>query len=224
MFLERAAHLLKNHATAVQAASHLLLQSGADADEATRARWRNALRESAAGMHRLLEQVEQLGQELSPAPAPLSSTPLAAWLGEQVRAARAATPSAQVTLTAGRVSPGTWRFATVSAALALGCLLRNALVHPAAGARATVTGRAVPGGLRLIVADDGAGVPANERPRLFTPFLRGEAARDLPGAGLGLTLARAAAGRAGGSVSPHPASPRGARFELFVRGTRIAAS
>lgn len=223
-FLERAAHLLKNHATALRAASHLLLESGATVDEAIRIRWRTALRESGAGMLSLLEHLEKLGQELTPTPAPLSSTPLAAWFREQVREAQAATPAARVTLTTGRAPAGTWRFATASAALALGCLLRNALVHPKAGARAAVTGRAVPGGLLLVVSDHGAGVPANERRRLFTPFFRGEAARDLPGAGLGLVLARAAAARAGGNVSHHPVSPRGARFELFVRGERLAAS
>ena len=223
-FLERAAHLLKNHATALRAASHLLVESGPAVDEAMRVRWRTALRESGAGMLRLLEQLEKLGQEITRAPAPLSSTPLAAWLREQVREAEAATPAARVALTAGRTPAGTWRFATASAALALGCLLRNALVHPAAGARAAVTGRAVPGGLLLVITDDGAGVPANEEPRLFTPFFRGEAARDLPGAGLGLVLARAAAARAGGTVSHQSVSPRGARFELFVRGERLAAS
>ncbi|MFM8336473.1 MAG: sensor histidine kinase [Opitutaceae bacterium] len=223
-FLERAAHLLKNHATAVQAASHLLLQGGAGADEAMRDRWRNALRESAAGLHRLLGQMEQLGHELSPAPPPVSPVPLASWLREQVRSARAATPRARVTLTAGSAPAGTWRFATASAALALGCLLRNALAHPPAGARAKVTGREVPGGFLLVVADNGRGVPATEAPRLFTPFFRGEAALERPGAGLGLVIARAAVTRAGGRISHHSVSPRGARFELFIRGTRLPPS
>ena len=62
--LQRAAHLLKNHATAMRNASHLLLQADAPADPSLRARWRNALRDSGAGMHRLLGQLEHLGDAL----------------------------------------------------------------------------------------------------------------------------------------------------------------
>lgn len=221
-FLQRTAHLLKNHVTAVQTASHLLLQPAAPVDESVRVRWRNALRDSGAGMIGLLEQLEKLGDSLRRDPAGVSNVTLAEWMDEQLRVARTQEPAGRVELSAGRRPGGVWRFATAPAALALGCLLRNALVHPFTGARASLSGRAVPGGLLLVVADDGAGVPAGEVSRLFTPFFRGEAACDLPGAGLGLAVARAAAARAGGSITYRRASPCGARFELFVRASRPA--
>ena len=219
--LQRAAHLLKNHATAMRNASHLLLQAEAPADPSLRARWRSALRDSGTGMLQLLGQLERLGDALRLDPAALASVPLADWIRDRVREARVTDPAPPVALTTSRLPAGTWRFATTPAALALGCLLSNALTHPRAGARATVTGRAVPGGFLLVVADNGQGVPVKESPMLFTPFFRGEAALDRPGAGLGLVIARAAATRAGGHVSHHSVSPRGARFELFVRGTRL---
>ena len=222
--LQRAAHLLKNHATAMRNASHLLLLPDAPADQSMRDRWRSALRDSGTGMLQLLVQLECLGDSLRPDPAALASVPLADWIRDRVREARVAEPASDVALTIGRLPAGTWRFATAPAALALGCLLRNALTHPPAGARASVASRMVPGGLLLVVADNGAGVPANESPLLFTPFFRGEASLDRPGAGLGLVIARAAAARAGGHVSHHPVAPRGARFELFVRGTRLPPS
>lgn len=222
--LQRAAHLLKNQATAVQAATHLLLLPDGPADESVRTRWRGALRDSGAGMLRLLGQLDKLGDSLSPAPVSRGAVPLAAWIRDQVREARAGEPAARITMTTGRVPAGTWRFAAAPAALALGCLLHNALVHPPAGARASVAGRAVAGGFLVVVADSGAGVPAAELPLLFTPFFRGEAALERPGAGLGLVIAAAAAARAGGHVSHRSVSPRGACFELFVRATRLAPS
>jgi signal transduction histidine kinase len=78
-------------------------------------------------------------------------------------------------------------------------LLENARVHGRGAVRMRVEGddeRA-----RLTVADDGAGVGAGEVDRLFVRFARGEAARDRPGAGLGLPIARGLAEGMGGEVA-----------------------
>jgi signal transduction histidine kinase len=61
----------------------------------------------------------------------------------------------------------------------------------------------------LMVSDDGPGIPAAERARVFTPFYRGERGRTLDGArgvGLGLTLARRVAEVHGGSIAVEAAS------------------
>jgi signal transduction histidine kinase len=46
----------------------------------------------------------------------------------------------------------------------------------------------------LEVSDNGPGVPADERERIFSRFYRGEASRTTPGNGLGLNLVAAVAG------------------------------
>jgi two-component system OmpR family sensor kinase len=53
----------------------------------------------------------------------------------------------------------------------------------------------------IAVADDGPGVDAEERDRIFEPGARGEAGNSTQGAGLGLALARRLARSAGGDVS-----------------------
>lgn len=220
-FLTRSAHFLKNGAAAAKAAAHLLSAHGGQADAATRGRWRDALGEAVEGLRRALNQLEALGQALTPGEPGTDEARLATWLEERVRRARESEPAAKTLLAVGRVPAGRWRFAAGPAAVALDCLLANALVHPPPGARATVSARATAGGLAFTVVDDGPGIPPGEIDGLFTPFFRGAAAQGRPGAGLGLTLARAAATRAGGRVTLRRNGPRGAHFELFLPARRL---
>ncbi|MZE71091.1 HAMP domain-containing sensor histidine kinase [Streptomyces sp. SID5789] len=66
------------------------------------------------------------------------------------------------------------------------------------------------------VADDGEGVSAADRERIFERFVRLDAARsrDDGGAGLGLAIARDVAVRHGGTLTVHDAPAGGALFEL----------
>ncbi|KEO88647.1 hypothetical protein EH31_16965 [Erythrobacter longus] len=71
----------------------------------------------------------------------------------------------------------------------------------------------------LTVADDGPGVPAEERERVFQRFYRGEAtASDIQGNGMGLALARAIAECHGFSLSLMDKA-EGASFVLQRRGS-----
>ena len=99
----------------------------------------------------------------------------------------------------------------------LGNLLDNAQRH--AASRVTVALRSEGGQLVLEVADDGEGVPEEERERIFERFVRLDAARsrDDGGAGLGLAIARDVARRHGGTlrVSDSP-DLGGALFTLVL--------
>lgn len=72
----------------------------------------------------------------------------------------------------------------------------------------------------VAVADDGEGVPAADRERIFERFVRLDAARsrDDGGAGLGLAIARDVAVRHGGTLTVHEAPAGGALFELRLPG------
>ncbi|MDK1474873.1 HAMP domain-containing sensor histidine kinase [Streptomyces sp. 549] len=95
-------------------------------------------------------------------------------------------------------------------------LLDNAQRHAAASVRVSV--RRVPGGewAVLEVADDGQGVPDDERERVFERFVRLDDARsrDDGGAGLGLAIAREVAHRHGGTLHADRAPEGGALFVL----------
>jgi signal transduction histidine kinase len=64
----------------------------------------------------------------------------------------------------------------------------------------TVRAQALDGGVEIEVADTGAGIAAAQRDRVFEPFFRGDAARQSPGAGLGLAISRAIVEAHGGAI------------------------
>ena len=77
----------------------------------------------------------------------------------------------------------------------------NAATH---GVRARVNVHNANGPMaRIVIEDDGPGIPADGMDQVFEPFFRADPARrqDVPGAGLGLTIAREIIQRAGGSIS-----------------------
>jgi two-component system, OmpR family, osmolarity sensor histidine kinase EnvZ len=89
----------------------------------------------------------------------------------------------------------------------LGNLIANARQY---GEHVWLSSEPAPDGIDILVDDDGPGVPAAERDRVFRPFVRLDASRNpsTGGVGLGLTIARDVARSHGGDVRLE-ASPRG---------------
>jgi signal transduction histidine kinase len=52
-----------------------------------------------------------------------------------------------------------------------------------------VTGQRIGGRVSIMIEDHGIGIPKNDLPFLMQPFFRGQNVRNLPGTGLGLSLA-----------------------------------
>jgi signal transduction histidine kinase len=101
---------------------------------------------------------------------------------------------------------------------AVGNLLDNAVRHARGAVSVTLAER--DGDAVLTVADDGPGIPADERERVFERFTRLDDARSADGgAGLGLAIARDIAERHGGTLTLED----GSRFVLrlpVLRATR----
>jgi signal transduction histidine kinase len=100
-------------------------------------------------------------------------------------------------------------------------LIVNAIRHTPADGSVVVRARPAAGGagVEVEVVDDGAGVPAAERERVFEPFYRGGedgSARSSDGAGLGLAIARAIVEAHGGRIWLEPAQPRGTRVRFTL--------
>ena len=72
-------------------------------------------------------------------------------------------------------------------------LIENAIRHTPSGTVIDIQLRSESAAPRLVVADNGPGVPANARDKLFDRFFRLERSRTTPGTGLGLSLVKAIA-------------------------------
>jgi signal transduction histidine kinase len=91
-------------------------------------------------------------------------------------------------------------------------LLNNALKYSPIGAPIEVTLTTVGTVAEVRIADDGVGVPDEERAMLFTPFYRTSRTRDLPGTGLGLHIAKRLAERHGGDLRLDASTTAGSVF------------
>jgi len=104
-------------------------------------------------------------------------------------------------VTSEDMQPVTVRVSRFKLNRALRNLIINAATH---GIRARVSVSSPNGPMaRIHIEDDGPGIPDEVIDQVFEPFFRADPARrqDIPGAGLGLTIARELIQRAGGDVS-----------------------
>ena len=121
--------------------------------------------------------------------------------GDEVRV-RATIPERPVAIDADRV-----RLQQV-----LSNLLDNAVKYGAGEVQVRL--EAVDGLATVVVADDGAGIPAEAREQIFERFYRGdpELTAGVGGSGLGLYISRELVRAMGGRIWVEPNDPRGSRF------------
>jgi signal transduction histidine kinase len=101
-------------------------------------------------------------------------------------------------------------------AQAIGNLIDNALKYATDGGLITVEVQTLPDGkVWITVADDGPGIPDEEKPKVSTRFYRGDASRGTPGVGLGLTLVASVAKVHGGVLELADNNP-GLRANMII--------
>ena len=99
-------------------------------------------------------------------------------------------------------------------------LLDNAIKYGRAQGRVRVEGRASNGSVELCVADDGPGIPAESRERIFERFYRVDKARsrEAGGTGLGLAIVKHIVQSHGGKVWVESGPGPGAQFYFTLPG------
>lgn len=171
------------------------------------------------GAHRLRMVVEDL---LAAASSDMSMTPVRLDLAEAIRSAlvsmRPVAQNAGITLehhVAGSVQAmlDPERFGQL-----LDNLLSNAIKYSPAGSTVGIRVRLDAGTKQVVVEvqDQGPGITAEDAELVFEPFYRSQSAREsaVPGAGLGLSVARSIAERHGGSLRLQSSEGAGTTAQL----------
>jgi signal transduction histidine kinase len=104
-------------------------------------------------------------------------------------------------------------------------LIDNGLRHAPAGSTLTLSAARAGEGIELRVTDQGCGVPAEQREKIFEPFAQGSTEQLLTrtGRGLGLTFCRLAVEAHGGKIRIEGANP-GAAFCVFLPNAALPAA
>jgi signal transduction histidine kinase len=225
-FVSTASHELRTPLTMLQGTMELLeedIRSG-QIDELDALRQVNTAR-------RELDRLSALSGELLDlsrldAAVPLRSEPVE--LGEIVRAVAAEfelrARERSTTLDVILPEASCWgRGDPDAVARVVRILLDNALRYGPRGAPVSVEAHSGGGEARITVADRGAGIPADERDRIFERFHRGGAAASSGGFGLGLAIGRELAQRMGGELGVDGDGSDGTRFALTLRTARSPA-
>jgi two-component system sensor histidine kinase KdpD len=95
-------------------------------------------------------------------------------------------------------------------------LLDNAAKYTPAGTRIGIRAEETEGMVRVIVDDDGPGLPNGGAARLFDKFQRGSKEGTIVGVGLGLAICRAIVEAHGGTIAANTKPGGGARFAFTL--------
>jgi signal transduction histidine kinase len=102
-------------------------------------------------------------------------------------------------------------------------LIENAIRHTPAGTNILIEGRPTPEGIKVVVHDDGPGIPEQEYPKITRRFYRLSSSRSEPGNGLGLALVSAIASLHGARMAFLDGNP-GLSVKLLFSPTGPVAS
>ncbi|MFF7026001.1 sensor histidine kinase [Streptomyces klenkii] len=210
-FVADASHELRNPVAAVRSRLEVALAApGGPSPEAVGAALEDTVR-----LQRVAADLLLLARFDARAPmAAAEPADLALLAAEE--AARRPAPRVPVSVRAGAPVPLRGRTGQLERLLAN--LVDNALRHAASRVVITASLDEAAGRAVLEVADDGPGIPEEERERVFERFVRLDAARtrESGGSGLGLAIAREIARAHGGSLEAAPGGEPGGKGARLV--------
>jgi two-component system phosphate regulon sensor histidine kinase PhoR len=95
-------------------------------------------------------------------------------------------------------------------------LVHNAIKFTEPGGEVTVTASAEAGQIRVVVADTGIGIAAEDLPRIFERFFKTDRSRAAGGTGLGLAIAKHIVHAHGGEICAESTLGKGSRFSFTL--------
>jgi signal transduction histidine kinase len=99
---------------------------------------------------------------------------------------------------------------------ALANLVDNALKYTSAGGKVWIQSERVDGRIRVVIRDNGIGIPLQEQDRIWERLYRGDKSRGQRGLGLGLSLVKAVVQAHGGELKVESEPEKGAKFVVTL--------
>ncbi|QBO35906.1 PAS domain-containing protein [Periweissella cryptocerci] len=193
-FVSNASHELKTPITAISGFSETLL-AGAKDDPATLEQFLKIIDEESKRLIDLIEDVLSISRLNGDygGKAAIEEIELASWVQHELATIQVVANQRNIEL---RDEVGAdMRVKTQSKALAqiLKNLVGNAIKYGHEGGFVSVSAEILPVGWRLVVHDNGIGIPTEQQPRVFERFYRGDPSRTrqiASGTGLGLAIVK----------------------------------
>lgn len=196
-FVQDAAHELRTPMAVVAAQAHVLANAANEAERRVAAESLDAALQRASHLSRQLLALATLDETRTGAAQSLDLADLVEQALAQL-APQALERGLDLSLDGPPTLPARVDRAAFESVLLN--LVDNALRYVPAGGRVAVTLSAEGQTALLRVADDGPGIPADQREAAFERFWRGASSGDIAGSGLGLAIVRRAVLRLGGQV------------------------
>ncbi|WP_329122934.1 sensor histidine kinase [Streptomyces sp. NBC_01465] len=205
-----ASHELRTPLTALRTNAELLARADR-LTEAQRTRASTALTRQITEVTSLVNDLIELARNEEPTPL-LEAVRLAPLVDHAVATARGHWPEITFTVRTDPEADPTFPGVPARLARLLANLLSNAAKFspPHATVEVTLTEA------ELTIRDHGPGIAPQDLPHVFDRFYRAEAARALPGSGLGLAMARQIARAHGAGLTAERAAGGGALFRLTL--------
>ncbi|MDD5389548.1 MAG: ATP-binding protein [Gallionellaceae bacterium] len=212
-FTADAAHELRTPLTAVKLQAQIARRASNEAERDA------ALTQLCSGVDRAAHLVDQLlgMARLEPAARQAVFAPLAldALAKQTVADFSTQAEARDIDLGVGECAAITLTGQIESLRMMLGNLLDNAVRYTPNGGRVDVELREQDGMARLSVSDNGPGIPAAERGRVFERFQR-LAGADIPGSGLGLAIVKQVVDLHGGKITLDDAPGGGLKVTVLL--------
>ena len=214
-FLGTVSHELRTSMTAIMGFGEMLSDAWDSLDEDRRREMANRIRRSAGSLRHLVDdlldfaRLEQERLRVSP-----RSMDLAGIVGQTVEGLAPLLANHEVAL---ELEPGLQAWADpVAVERILANLVSNAAKYSPSGSTVTIAVKSAGERARLVVADEGFGIPQAERQRIFARFYRLDTPESIRtrGAGIGLAILSDFAERSGATVAVDDHPGGGARFTV----------
>ena len=226
-FITMASHEFRTPLASIHGSVELLMHYEARMNADKKRLVLQTIDEAVDRMTHMLENVMQIGRkdagQLQFRPKPLAVTPFCMALVAELSSTMAG-QFAQVSLTLD-LCPETNIYLLDDALIRniVGNLVSNAFKYSPNGGTVTIRLHEHPGGLTLVVSDQGIGIPQADLPQLFQSFHRAANVGTIAGTGLGLSIVQEAVTCHQGSITVDSIEGSGSTFTVMLPTSLVRA-